>query len=144
MSVLKVSTLIDAPRSEVWNDLSDLSSHVEWMRDARSITFVTDSTSGVGTAFDCETRVGPFRLNDRMEITRWDEGTAIGVRHVGLVTGEGVISLHRRRRGRTRVVWRERLRFPWWMGGPVGAWLATPVLWAVWRSSMRTLAERFR
>ncbi len=133
-----------ADRSEVWSDLSDLSSHVEWMRDARSITFVSATTSGVGTAFDCETQVGPFRLTDRMEITRWDEGSAIGVRHVGLVTGDGVISLRRARRGRTRVIWSERLRFPWFMGGPIGAWLATPVLWTVWRSSMKALARRFR
>ena len=141
---MRVSTVVPADRSEVWSDLSDLSSHVEWMRDARSITFVSATTSGVGTAFDCETQVGPFRLTDRMEITRWDEGSAIGVRHVGLVTGDGVISLRRARRGRTRVIWSERLRFPWFMGGPIGGWLATPVLWTVWRSSMKALARPVR
>jgi hypothetical protein len=29
------------------------------------------------------------------------------------------------------------------MGGPVGAWVAVPVLRAVWRRSMRNLAARF-
>ena len=176
MPRLTVSVSIDAPPEEVWADVSDLSSHVEWMHDARSITFVTDEESGVGATFDCETRIGPFRLNDRMEVTSWVPGRELGVRHVGLVTGTGVFTLHperRRRAGRdglegpdpdgklgkpgkrgkrslrrrrtvgTRFVWRERLRFPWWLGGPLGAFVARPVLRRVWRRNLRNLAARF-
>jgi hypothetical protein len=97
----------------------------------------------VGTTFDCDTKVGPFRLTDRMEVTAWEEGRTMGVRHVGLVTGEGTFRLRRRRRGRTRFVWKEQLRFPWWLGGPIGAWASVPVLTWVWRRSMRQLAARF-
>ena len=78
-----------------------------------------------------------------MEITAWEPGAAMGVRHTGLVTGDGVIRLRKLRRGRTRLTWSERLVFPWWMGGPVGALAATPVLWLVWRGSMRNLRDRF-
>lgn len=143
MARLRVSTVLDAPPEVVWADLENISSHVEWMRDAVAIRFTSPTISGVGTTFDCDTAVGPFRLTDRMEITEWVPGRAMGVRHVGLVTGDGVIRLRGRRRGRTRLVWSERLRFPWWMGGPVGAWVATPVLWLVWRGSMRNLRARF-
>ena len=143
MARLRVSVVLDAPRSRVWDDLSDISTHVEWMHDAVALRFTSPSTHGVGTTFDCDTRVGPFRLTDRMEITRWVPRRAMGVRHTGIVTGDGVIRLRRRRRGRTKLVWSERLTFPWWLGGPIGAWFAVPVLWLVWRGSMRTLAERF-
>lgn len=143
MSRLRVSTLLDADPATVWADLADISSHVEWMRDAVSIEFDDEQREGVGTSFVCATKVGPFRLNDHMLITRWDPERAMGVRHTGLVTGNGVIRLRARRGGRTRLTWSERLTFPWWMGGPVGAWAATPVLWLVWRGSMRNLQERF-
>jgi len=36
---VRVSTLIDAPPERVWADVSDIVSHVEWMRDAVSIRF---------------------------------------------------------------------------------------------------------
>jgi len=143
MAKLKVATTVDASVQEVWADLSDISSHVEWMNDAVALRFTSDQTSGVGTTFDCDTQVGPFRLTDKMEITEWVHGKAIGVRHVGLVAGEGVITLRRKRRDRTQVVWAERLTFPWWMGGPIGAFAAKPVLGWVWRGSMRNLSARF-
>ena len=143
MARLRVSTKLDATPDVVWADLADISSHVEWMRDAVAIRFTFDRQQGTGTSFDCDTKVGPFKLTDRMEITAWEPGAAMGVRHTGLVTGDGVIRLRKLRRGRTRLTWSERLVFPWWMGGPVGALAATPVLWLVWRGSMRNLRDLF-
>jgi hypothetical protein len=35
--------------------------------------------------------------------------------------------------------WEEVLRFPWWMGGPLGERLAKPVLGHVWRTNLRRL-----
>jgi len=143
VSRLRVSTVVDAPPDVVWEDLRDLGSHVEWMPDAVEIRFTSATIEGVGTTFDCETKVGPIRLTDRMEVTRWEPGLAIGIRHVGVVTGDGVIRLSPFRDHQTKVTWTERLVFPWWMAGPVGAWVAVPVLTRVWRGSMRNLAGRF-
>ena len=95
MARLRVSTTLPAPPDQVWADLADVSSHAEWMRDAVAIRFVTATHDGVGTQFDCDTKVGPLRLTDRMEITRWDPGRAMGVRHTGIVTGEGTFTLAR-------------------------------------------------
>jgi hypothetical protein len=78
-----------------------------------------------------------------MEITEWAPGKAMGVTHTGLVTGTGRFTLKRARGGRTRFQWKERLRYPLWMGGPVGAFLSKPVLTWVWRRSMRNLQQRF-
>ena len=129
----------------MWSSIKDITSHVEWMEDAVAIRFTSPRRRGVGTAFDCDTKVGPLRLTDRMEVTEWRPGRAMGIRHVGVVTGEGRFSLRRRRfgrRARTRFTWEERLTFPWWMGGPLGAVLGGQVLRLVWRRNLRNLKRR--
>jgi hypothetical protein len=125
----------------VWAELEAIERHVTWMADAESIELTAGRHAGVGTTFTCRTRVGPFRLTDRMEVTEWEPGRAMGVRHVGLVSGSGRFTLARRRRGRTRLTWEEELRFPLWMGGAPGAFAARPVLAMIWRGNLRRLAR---
>lgn len=151
MPRLKVATTLDASPAQVWDDVADISSHVEWMHDAVAITFTSDRVSGVGTTFDCDTRIGPFRLTDKMEITSWRPVREMGVQHSGLVTGVGAFrltpvrtGLGRRRRVVTRFEWTERLKFPWYFGGPLGALAARPVLRHVWKRNLTALAARFR
>jgi len=74
-----------------------------------------------------------------MTVTEWEPGRAIGIDHRGIVTGSGRFTLRRRPGDRTRFTWNERLTFPWWMGGPVGALAAKPVLRAIWRRNLRRL-----
>ena len=142
MTRIKVSVPIDAPRRRVWADLQDIASHVEWMHDAVAIRFTSRRRQGVGTTFDCDTKVGPLRTTDRMEVTEWRPRRAMGIRHVGVVTGSGRFALKRRRRGGTRMVWDERLSFPWWAGGPLAGVAAKPVLRAVWKRNLRNLKRR--
>lgn len=142
MSRVRVSTVIQAPPARVWEAVRDISSHVEWMEDAVAIRFTSARRDGVGTTFDCDTRVGPFRLTDRMEVTEWTEGRAMGIRHVGLVQGTGRFTVRRALRGGTRFTWDERLRFPWWMGGGPGSMVAAPVLRRIWRRNLAGLKRR--
>ncbi len=129
---IRVATTIDAPPEVVWSNLADVGSHVEWMLDAEAIRFTSPQRQGVGTTFDCDTRLGPFRLTDRMEVTEWDEGRVMGVRHAGLVKGEGRFTLAPVDGGHhTRFTWEERLAFPWSLTGPVLA--------AIWRRNLRRL-----
>ncbi len=136
---ITVGTTIDRPPAVVWEAVEDVGTHTEWMADAVAIRFVTDQTAGVGTAFDCDTEVGPFRLTDRMEITRWEPGAAMGVRHVGLVTGEGVFTIADAGTGRSRFTWTERLVFPWWMGGSVGGVVGGWIMRRLWQGNLRRL-----
>ncbi|MEY3482644.1 MAG: hypothetical protein RLZ40_687, partial [Actinomycetota bacterium] len=89
MSQIRVAIDIAAPIERVWQVVEPVEHHVDWMADAESIEFVTDQRRGVGTAFLCRTKVGPIRLTDKMRITRWEPNRAMGVEHVGLVTGSG-------------------------------------------------------
>lgn len=132
-----MATTIAAPPAEVWAAIEDVGSHVEWMADAEAIRFETDRTSGAGTRFECDTKVGPFRLTDHMEITEWSPGEAMGVRHTGLVTGEGRFTL-RAVDGGTEFAWREELRVPWWLGGGLGA----PVLRRIWQGNLARLKAK--
>lgn len=124
----------------VWEALADLRSHIEWMKDAESVEFATERSKGLGTTMRVATRVGPFRTMDIIEVTGWVEGESIDVAHRGLVTGTGTLAVSRTN-GSTRVSWVERLRFPLWLGGPVTAFLAKPVLAAIWKGNLERLEE---
>jgi hypothetical protein len=123
----------------VWEVVRDIGGHVRWMDDAEEIRFTSKTTSGIGTTFDCDTRVGPFRLTDHMEVTEWLPGQVIGIRHEGTVSGVGRFTLRRAGPYQTRFTWEERLSFPLWMGGPVGARAAKPVLRRIWRRNLSRL-----
>jgi uncharacterized protein YndB with AHSA1/START domain len=139
MGRVRVGITIDAPPRRVWEEVRHIDRHVRWMADAESIRFTSRRRDGVGTTFDCATRVGPIRLVDRMEVTEWRERRAIGVRHVGVVTGVGRFTLRRARGGRTRFTWQERLRYPWWVGGPLAGVVGDRVMGVVWRRNLRAL-----
>lgn len=140
MPRIRVQTTVDAPPRAVWRRLADITDHVSWMADAASIRFRGEQRSGVGTTFECETRVGPLRTLDVMEVTEWRERRSMGVRHSGLVTGAGRFVLRRRGRRRTRLVWDETLRFPWWLGGALGGLVGGPVLRLIWKGNLRRFA----
>jgi carbon monoxide dehydrogenase subunit G len=141
MARIRVETRIAAPPSAVWDHLRDIPSHVGWMADAEAIRMTSDGPAGVGTTFDCDTRVGRIRLTDRMEVTEWHPERSFGVRHVGVVTGTGRFTLTGHD-GATELVWEEELTFPWWMGAALGARVARPVLRRIWRGNLSRLRRR--
>ncbi len=139
MGRIRVSTIIDAPPAQVWDEVRHIDRHVDWMADAAEIRFTSRRRSGAGTTFDCLTKVGPIRLTDKMEITDWRDGKLMGVRHVGLVTGTGRFTVTKARGGRTRFTWDERLRFPWWLGGPIGGVVGGRIMRQIWKRNLRVL-----
>jgi hypothetical protein len=136
-----VSTEIDATPARVWEVVEPVERHVDWMHDAVAIRFTSEQTRGTGTEFLCDTKVGPIKLVDRMEITEWVPEQVMGVRHTGLVTGVGRFTIEPIDLGRrTRFTWAEDLTFPWWMGGPIGAFIGGKVaLRPIWKRNLRNL-----
>ena len=135
---IRVSTFIPASRWQVWDVVRDIGAHVRWMHDAEAIRFTSPQTEGVGTTFECDSRLGPFRLKDRMEVVEWRAGRSMTIRHVGAVSGVGRFTLRIRPRG-TLFVCHERLRFPWWMGGSLGSAVAAPFFRYVWKRNLKNL-----
>ena len=141
MKPISIENTVRAPKETTWAELRVLERHVNWMADAVSITFTSEQREGVGTAFRCITKVGPIKLTDVMTITAWQEASTMGVRHSGIVTGEGTFTLSGE--GNSSVLaWDENLAFPWWMGGKLGEFFAKPVLQAIWRGNLRRLEQQ--
>ncbi|MGZ4678132.1 MAG: SRPBCC family protein [Acidimicrobiia bacterium] len=136
---IHLCTTIGAPVDAVWRTVEDIGSHPRWMTDAESITFLTDQRAGVGTEFDCATRVGPFTTVDRMHVTEWEPGRVMGIEHRGLVTGRGRFTLRSLDAAITEFCWTEDLTFPTRMGGGVGERIGRPVFERIWRANLRRL-----
>jgi len=141
VGLITVSVELDSPSDRVWQVVEPIERHVDWMADAESITFTSEQTRGVGTTFDCVTKVGFIRLVDVMTITEWEPGRVMGVRHSGVVTGTGRFTLEPIRDGAaTRFTWSEELRFPWWLGGRLGEVVGgTGVMRLIWRRNLKRL-----
>ena len=166
---IHVGVHIEASPADVWFAIQDVESHTEWMRDAVAIRFLGDQRQGAGTRFVCDTKIGPFSLSDVMEITEWSPGSRMGVRHAGLVAGEGAFILTKvesdKDEGNDRETaesndgkiasdgkststshtyfqWKEKLRFPWRLGGPITALAAWPVLRSMWKGNLQRLKAR--
>lgn len=142
LRTISVSVELDASPARVWEIVEPIERHVDWMADAETITFTSEQTRGVGTTFDCVTKVGPIRLTDVMVITEWEPERRMGVRHRGIVTGTGVFELEAIDLGRrTRFTWTERLDFPWFLGGALGEAVGGPlVMKQIWKRNLRRLA----
>ena len=141
MSRIEVSVEIARTPEQVWEDVQHISSHEKWMQDAVAIRFLTPQRQGVGTRFETDTKVGPIRLTDVMQITEWEDARRMGVLHDGLVTGRGAFTLRPTPAG-TEFRWEEELRFPWWLGGPIGQVVGAPILKRIWQGNLRRLKAR--
>lgn len=138
MGRIRVAVEIDAKPAEVWAVVEPIEDHVDWMADATAIRFTSDAIRGVGTAFECDTSVGPISLTDVMTITEWEPELRMGVRHTGVVTGTGAfelepIDLDRR----TRFTWTEDLDFPWFLGARLGEVVGgQAIMKQIWRRNL--------
>ncbi len=141
MGRIRVAVEIDAPPADVWSVVEPIERHVDWMADAVAIRFTGASTRGVGTEFECDTKVGPITLTDLMTVTEWEPERAMGVRHTGIVTGTGVFELEPIDLGRrTRFTWTEDLTFPWYLGGRLGEIVGgQAVMKRIWKRNLRRL-----
>jgi len=137
---IQIDVVIGRGMVQTWEELRHIDRHVEWMTDAQRIDFHSEQREGVGTTFDCLTKIGPFAMTDVMTITRWEPPSIMGVVHRGLVGGTGEFVLTDVQGG-THLRWSEDLRFPWWFGAKLGSWLASPVLRRIWRSNLQRFAR---
>jgi hypothetical protein len=139
---IRVSINIAAPVQKVWDIVEPIERHIDWMADAVAIRFQTEQTRGTGTTFFCDTKVGPIKLVDVMTITAWEPGKVMGVTHTGVVTGTGEFTLEAIDASHTRFTWTEKLTFPWWLGGPLGALVGGQIVMkAIWRRNLRELKK---
>lgn len=140
---MRIEVVIDLPTPPdvVWEYVSDLRRGTEWMADAVSIELTTDSTSGVGTAFECVTKVGPLKTTDLMTVTEWEPPRVLTVEHSGSVTGSGRFTLDPTDEG-TRLRWSEHLTLPLRFGGALAEPVAKRVLRKIFMGDLHRLRAK--
>ena len=109
------------------------------MQDAANIDFLSENTSGIDTKMNVLTKVGPIKLNDVITVTRWEEMKSIGVIHEGIVTGEGIFFLSAVDANSTKFEWVEELKFPIYLGGPIGEIFGGLLLKQIWKKNLENL-----
>ena len=139
MVFIKINIEINAPTETVWNAISDIRTHVDWMTDASEIKITSEHTEGKGVTFDCETRVGPLRTTDNMEITEWVSNEIMAISHNGLVSGKGKFQLEKTSNSMTLFKWEENLKFPLYFGGEITGFFAKPILKKIWKKNLHKL-----
>ena len=138
---IEVETVINAPLDDVWNEVSKIENHSNWMKDAVNIDFQTEKKSGVGTKIKVLTKIGPIKLNDFMTFTKWEEKKSIGVDHIGIVTGKGEMQFEKVDENTTKFKWIETLKFPFYFGGPIGEIIGKPVIKLIWKENLKNLKK---
>ena len=105
--------VIDAPIERVWSVLADIEGQPRWMHDMKSVRLTTPPPVGVGTQGESTVRVFGVATTDPVTITEFEPPTRFALRHEGVVTGSGVMTLEPGADGTTTIVrWDERLVAP--------------------------------
>ena len=136
---IRITEEIEASPEVVWNAISDIQTHVNWMADASEIRITSEQTEGVGVTFDCDTKVGPLRTTDKMQITEWTPNQTLTISHKGLVEGKGSFILEKNSDGKTLFIWEEKLDFPLLLGGKITGFFAKPILKKIWQKNLYKL-----
>ena len=138
---ISVETTINAPLNKVWDEVSQINNHSNWMKDAVKIDFESELRSGIGTKIKVLTKIGPFKLYDYMTFTKWEENKTIGVDHVGIVTGKGELKFRKIDEYTTNFKWTETLKLPIYLGGPIGEVFGEPILKLIWKEEPLDVEE---
>jgi hypothetical protein len=129
--------VIDAPIERTWAVVADIPLQLEWMREMRSVT-VTPGPTRVGTRGEATVRILGITVTDPVEVTAFEPPTRYAIRHEGLFTGRGVITLEPGADGTTTIIrWEETLLPP--ILADLGSTLQAPVLRAIFQADLRRL-----
>lgn len=107
---MRMLAVVDAPIEETWAVVADIPLQPEWMHEMKRVTITTPGPIGVGTRGEATVRIFGIGVTDPVEITEFDAPTRFAIRHEGLFTGGGLITLEAGADGTTTIVrWEETL-----------------------------------
>jgi uncharacterized protein YndB with AHSA1/START domain len=141
---LEIEVPVDAPRTVVWDVLTDWERQADWMLDAKAVHVLTPDREGPGVTIRVPTNLLGVTVQDVIRVTRWEAPRLLEVVHLGrVITGTGAFELQDDpRTGGTVLTWWEEAEPPL---GTLGAWgartLALPVLERIFRRSLGNLAK---
>jgi uncharacterized membrane protein len=135
---LRMMVVVDAPLQETWDVVADIPLQIEWMTEMRSITITTPGLTRVGTRGEATVRIAGISVTDPVEVTEFTPPHRYAIRHEGLFTGGGLITLEAGADGRTTIVrWEETLIPP--LLPELGALVQAPILRSIFQADLHRL-----
>ena len=135
MDMLEV---IDAPIEDTWAIVADIPRQPEWMREMKRVRIDTPGPVRPGTRGEATVRILGIGVTDPVEITELEPPVRFAIRHDGLFTGGGLITLQPGADDTTTIVrWRETLVPP--LLPEIGARVQAPILTRVFQDDLHRL-----
>jgi hypothetical protein len=132
--------VVDAPIEATWRVLADIGLQPAWMHEMKSVVVTTPGPAGVGTRGEATVRIFGISVTDPVEVVAFDPPTRFEIRHEGLFTGGGVITLETGSDGTTTIVrWAETLVPP--LLPSLGALAQAPVLRGIFQADLHRFAR---
>jgi uncharacterized protein YndB with AHSA1/START domain len=135
---MRMLVVVDAPIEETWAVVADIPLQPEWMHEMKRVTITTPGPAGVGTRGEATVRIFGIGVTDPVEITEFDPPVRFAIRHEGLFTGGGLITLEAGADGTTTIVrWEETLIPP--ILPELGALIQAPILQGIFQADLHRL-----
>ena len=130
--------VIDAPIEDTWAIVADIPRQPEWMHEMKRVTIETPGPVRAGTRGQATVRILGISVTDPVEITELEPPGRFALRHEGLFSGKGLITLEEGADGTTTIVrWRETLVPP--ILPELGARVQAPILTRVFQDDLHRL-----
>ena len=137
---LRMLVVVEAPIEETWRVLADIGLQPAWMHEMKSVTVTTPGPTRVGTRGEATVRIFGISVTDPVEVVGFDPPTRFEIRHEGLFTGGGVITLEAGAGNTTTIVrWAETLVPP--LLPELGALVQGPILREIFQADLHRLAR---
>ena len=135
---IRTLVVIDAPVERTWAVVADIARQPTWMHDMKRVEVLTPGPTRVGTRGQATVRIFGISVADPVEVVAFEPPTLFAIRHEGLFTGGGVITLEAGADGTTTIVrWDETLIPP--LLPELGALVQAPVLRAIFQADLHRL-----
>lgn len=137
---LRMLTVIDAPIERTWGVVADIPLQPAWMHEMKEVRLLTPGPVRVGTRGEATVRIFGIGVTDPVEVTELEPPTRFAIRHEGLFTGGGLITLEPGADGTTTIVrWDETLLPPFLP--ELGALVMGPVLREIFQADLHRLRQ---
>jgi uncharacterized membrane protein len=135
---MRMLVVVDAPIEKTWAVVADIPLQPEWMHEMKQVRVITPGPAGVGTRGEATVRIFGISVTDPVEVVEFEPPARFAIRHEGMFSGGGVITLEPGADGTTTIVrWEETLRPP--VLPDLGAIVQAPILRAIFQADLHRL-----
>ncbi len=135
---LHMLTIVDASPEETWDVLADIPLQPEWMHEMKEVRMSTPGPARVGSRGEATVRIFGIGVTDPVEVTAFEPPTRFAIRHEGVFSGEGTITLEPGAARTTTIVrWDETLVPP--LLPELGTLVLAPILRSIFQADLHRL-----